>query len=221
MDIPIFIVNRDRLTTTKNLVEWLLDAGHKQIIIVDNDSSYLPLLEWYKTLSNEVNVKMMNSNTGPGIVWDAGLSVGLETPYVVSDSDLIPTDYCPQDVVTHLLNLLEVHTNYNKIGVGLRIDNIPDNVPWKNSPMIQLQSQFWKERYSDNCFKAAVDTTFAIYRKDNVDSQPGSSLRTDIPYVFEHVPWYIWPLTEEEKYYHNHANHWSSIKWWKNELVTN
>ncbi len=46
--IPIFINSRDRLGTLRDLVNWLKKAGQQRIYILDNDSSYAPLLEYYR-----------------------------------------------------------------------------------------------------------------------------------------------------------------------------
>ena len=45
-DVPIFINARDRLGVMKKLIDWLLDAGYRKLIILDNRSTYPPLLEY-------------------------------------------------------------------------------------------------------------------------------------------------------------------------------
>lgn len=49
-DVPIFINARDRLGVMKRLIDWLLDAGYRNLIILDNNSTYPPLLEYYNNL---------------------------------------------------------------------------------------------------------------------------------------------------------------------------
>jgi hypothetical protein len=55
--IKVVINNRNRLTTTKFMVEKLLslnpDGG---IIIIDNGSTYEPLLNWYDEIKDKVDV---------------------------------------------------------------------------------------------------------------------------------------------------------------------
>ena len=54
--IKIVINNRNRLTSTKNMLEHLLRLNpNEQIIILDNGSTYPPLLEWYKTIKSQIN----------------------------------------------------------------------------------------------------------------------------------------------------------------------
>ena len=48
-DIPIVILNRDRLIPLIEQIESLKSRGYHNIIIIDNQSTYPPLLEWYRT----------------------------------------------------------------------------------------------------------------------------------------------------------------------------
>ena len=44
--IPIFIVVRDLLSPLQQLVAWLERAGHERIVLIDNDSTYPPMVEY-------------------------------------------------------------------------------------------------------------------------------------------------------------------------------
>jgi len=72
-DIKVVINNRNRLTTTKNLVEHLLRLNpEEKIIIIDNKSTYQPLLDWYKQVENKVRV-IYEDNHGHLAVWSIRL----------------------------------------------------------------------------------------------------------------------------------------------------
>lgn len=45
MNLTVVINNRNRLSTTKKMVADLLKRGTTNIIIIDNESTYIPLLE--------------------------------------------------------------------------------------------------------------------------------------------------------------------------------
>lgn len=47
--IETFIINKNRLTTTKDLVNWLSKENRLKIYVVDNGSTYKPLLDYYKS----------------------------------------------------------------------------------------------------------------------------------------------------------------------------
>jgi hypothetical protein len=55
-EIPVFIINRDRLTSLRQMVNWLLESGTRQIGIFDNASAYQPLLQYYRSLPSNVQV---------------------------------------------------------------------------------------------------------------------------------------------------------------------
>ena len=53
--IKVVINNRNRLTTTELMVEKLLYLNpNEKIIIIDNGSTYEPLLNWYDKIKDEV-----------------------------------------------------------------------------------------------------------------------------------------------------------------------
>jgi glycosyltransferase involved in cell wall biosynthesis len=85
--IKVVINNRNRLTTTKNMVEKLLVLNPLlDIIILDNGSTYPPLLEWYKTIHCQ---KYFLENQGHLALWSIGLDKKLGDYFVYTDSDII------------------------------------------------------------------------------------------------------------------------------------
>ena len=124
--IPVFIVNRNRLGALRQLVDWLLAAGTQRIVIMDNASDYPPLLSYYQHLPEGVKLMLMPDNHGPYVLWEQGVHKLLDTPYVVTDSDVVPADFCPQDLIGALLAALQRWPDAKKVGTALRIDNLPD-----------------------------------------------------------------------------------------------
>jgi hypothetical protein len=216
--IPIYIINRNRLQSTWALVRWLLTADDVgTITILDQDSTYPPLLEWYQDLlieaplvGNRVAVNFLKENAGPLSFWDKGFDRTVAGPYVVTD--VVPSPSCPRNLLAKLWAKLEAYPNKGKAGPGLRIDNLPDAFPLARQ-MARLQlERYWTDALDPECFSAAIDTTFALYRPGGyIGSMDYSAVRMNAPYLFEHVPWYVWPLDEEEKYYLSHAEGWSSM----------
>ena len=55
MSYPVFIVCRDRFTCLVGLLDWLESVGQAdEIYLLDNDSSYAPLLEFYEQTRHTV-----------------------------------------------------------------------------------------------------------------------------------------------------------------------
>lgn len=219
-DIPVYINNRDRLRSMTRLGEWLMNAGTKRIIIIDNASTYPPLLEWYKNLPRDGVSLKLQDNLGPWSFWEQGMHLTQSTPYIVTDADLVPSDCCPSDLVEHCYKLLTNNPGCGKVGPGLRLDNIPDLsrdfITNGDGKGWEGEGVFWKRRHSSGAFNAPLDTTFAMYNSYSPWIGAGwQNLRTDLPYVVEHTPWYVTkPFSEEEQYYRDHAsNKWSHVTW--------
>jgi len=218
-EIPVFVNNHNRLSSTTRLTEWLLGAGTQRIVILDNDSTYQPLLEWYRNLPEGVSV-IEQANMGPWSFWGCNRQETQGNPYIVTDSDVVPSECCPLDLIDRLLSLLRDNPGCGKVGPGLRLDNIPelsrDFITNGDGKGWEGEGVFWKRRHPSGAFNAPIDTTFAIYnaRSPWVPAD-WNNLRTDMPYVVEHTPWYISkPFSPEEQYYREHANTtWSHVTW--------
>ena len=100
---PIFINCRDKVTPLTQLVNWLLAAGYSNIVLLDNDSTYPPLLNYYNELSASpcIRIVMLNKNLGHTALWDSNIlrSLHIETSFVYTDSDIIPIKECPVNVL--------------------------------------------------------------------------------------------------------------------------
>lgn len=205
MAIPVFITVRDRLSPLRALVHWLERAGDADITLVDNDSSYPPLLEWLERCGHRV--LYTGANLGPRVAWLTGLvqRVGLESPYVVTDPDVIPDDSCPLDLIDHLSDTLSAHPDVDRVGPGLRIDDLP--VEGEHTAAVRdWESQFWAQEVEPGLYAADIDTTFALYRPGR--RIPGApALRTGPPYVARHLPWYqVGPPDPEVLFYRARAD---------------
>lgn len=217
LSIPIVIINYNRLDDLRKLVNFLLKRKHKNIIIVDNKSSYPPLLEYYKELDEKVTIEIMDQNEGHLVFWK---NTYLQEKYakgyyVVTDSDIIPNEKMPSNYLSQMMNLLDEHKDETKVGLALEIDNIPDTFYLKDK-VLAWEGKFWMHAIRPNVYKAQVDTTFALYPpcyKYNVaDFLKGLRIAGD--FTARHGGWYIDAnnMTEEELYYYNTANNSNSWK---------
>lgn len=225
-DIPVYICNRNRLDGGfRRLVEWLLKIGMTKVIVIDNQSTFPPLLAYYKEMGDKLDVRVQDANIGPRGFWERGYHTAIDTPYIYTDCDLVPADTCPDGVIEMMLDALgktEPATvdGGRKVGVGLRIDNLPDHF-CKKDLVIKWESQFWRgERVSyAPAFFASVDTTFAMYHPKQGFTYTG--MRLDNPFVFEHVPWYSDESkpTEEDTFYKEHyETAHEGGKMWKSDV---
>lgn len=196
--IKAVIVNRNLLTTLKNTVEFLSKEPRVEVIIYDQQSTYPPLLEYYKTQ----NVLYNNDNGGPYSVW--GIPNINKDYYIVADSDCI-YDGVPEDWLDKMLESLVVR-DINKVGFSLRIDDLPNN---KLTQQVKNhESQFWLKKCQFGWI-SDIDTTFALYRPHSGFKY--NAVRLPEPYTIRHAPWYLdETMSDEWKYYLEHANNVST-----------
>ena len=218
--IPIFINSRDRYECLKNLVEWLLVNGYTNILILDNASTYGPLLKYYEGLMEKrgVQVIYLRENIGHTALWLSGIleKLNITTPYVYTDSDILPVDECPGDCIKHFLRILEDNPLIKKAGFGIKIDDI---TYFDKENKIKHELKFWNYPMDIEQYFANIDTTFAVYRNTRFYTYR-ESIRTGYPYIIKHIPFYYdySNLPDDEKYYLAHANSSASTgyEWNKN-----
>ncbi len=208
--VPVYIVNRDRLKTTRMMVEQLQRVPGARPIIVDNASTYPPLLDWYET--SPVEILRTGKNLGPRAPWLIGHPLMKECEYVVTDSDL-DLSAVPIDALDVLRAGLEQYPDRVKAGLSLETCDLPQY--FESTAIVQAwEAKFWTQRLDDGWWAADVDTTFALYRAG--ERWPGlrPALRADRPYTARHVPWYR-ADDDEERYYEWHADkRWATWVGW-------
>ena len=186
MKVPVILNNRDLLTYPKQMVEVLKSFNNiGDIFIVDNGSTYEPLLEWYETKPCEI---IKTSNNGHLSPWLIDLPKKITTDYyVVSDSDL-DLSITPKDCLDYLKDKLISHPEYSRIGLSLQNWNVSPESPYYS------HCKGWGEKYWDIntvndglLLNQEIDTTFGLYHIDNYHR--GRSCSTYSPYSTNHIPW--------------------------------
>jgi hypothetical protein len=224
----IFICNYNRLQTTKKLTELLNAKGYFNIVILDNGSSYQPLLEWYNSLST-TKVYFCKHNYGPEALdqvrnyekefQEKYNHIILNEYHIYTDSDVIPVEDIPDTFIDDMISLCKVY-EIPKLGLSLKIDDLPDHYPLKDR-VFQHESSFFEREYIDDpvcrLFKAPVDTTFAVNAPGMPCGYSDLAYRAAGKYFARHEPWYLNPadLPEDESYYLSNMQgsrpHWSNI----------
>lgn len=199
MDIPIVINNFNRLTTTKRLADDLANLGYTNVHILDNNSTYLPLLEWYKECP--YIVKRLSENMNFLSIYNSGYInewLGKRDWIVYSDSDIELNPATPTNFVDILIEKAELY-NKTKAGLALRIDDLPNNL--YSDHFRNWERKFWEKEIEKDVYDAQIDTTFCIIK-------PGlafdyNALRIGGNMTAKHVPWYtdFNNLDEEERHY--------------------
>jgi hypothetical protein len=201
MSVPVYVSCRDRLEHLKITLDFL-ERHFEDIVLIDNASTYEPLIDFLKASPHTVR---WEKNLGNTAAWQLGLTD--KSDFVVNDCDVVPVDYCPDDFMEKFKWFVQ---NYRvrKAGFGLKIDDLPMSYKFRKD-RINWESQFWNNPISGPCkaYKANLDTTFAYYPKGSPVGTV-NSIRTGEPYVARHLPWYQNSdrLSEDYIYYVEHAD---------------
>lgn len=216
--IPIFIISRDRLTCLKDQINAFISRGYHNIHIIDNASSYAPLLDFYKTLPDHITIHYMDKNYGHTVFGESHLfnQYG-HNYYALTDSDVIVHEDCPDNFMEYFFVLLHKYTHrghepIHKVGFGLKLDDLPDTFH-KKQEVLNWEGQFWDTEAERGCFFAPIDTTFGLCRP-GFRGTWSQAIRTDYPYIARHTGWYInsADLPPDERYYKDHittTTHWT------------
>lgn len=230
-DIPIYIISFNRLSYLKEMIAFLEKYNLKNIHIIDNLSSYQPLLDYLK--KSKYTVHYMSKNYGHKVFFDAPefKDVRENKYFVLTDPDVIPVDECPSDFMEIFYDALQKHKFANKVGFSLKIDDIPDAYELKAAVLDYEKTLTFNQigPKTSKLFKAYIDTTFALYRPQlQWEGGDGkgffSAIRTAFPYEARHLPWYksLKDLNEEDIFYNSMdcgSGTWNGNKK-ANEIIT-
>jgi len=206
-EIPIFIISFNHLTYLQASIAYFEKAGFKNIHVIDNASSYPPLVEYLRASPHRVHY--MGVNYKHTVLFDSlkFKEVVDSSYFVLTDPDVLPIEECPLDFLYIFLDLLLSYPAKNKVGFSLKLDDLPDHYELKEN-VLKWEGRFYeksKEHGALTAYDAPVDTTFALYRprKEWRTSDFFAAFRTGYPYEARHLPWYrdLSKLTDEEIYY--------------------
>lgn len=217
---PIIIINRDRFYPLIEQVEVFNRKGYNNIIVIDNQSTYKPLLEWYKESKIDVFYNDLVSNSCRA--FDELIQIDhpkftsiIKDWYIFNDSDIIPLDTVPNNFIEDLVNYSKKY-NKSKVGMSIKIDDIDLNYHL-NKWVYDYESTYWTNGIEDNgifLYPHPIDTTLAIHSPGTRPIWSSDTLRVGEPYIVKHAPFYYDPerLPEDEKHYLSRMNK-SSSNW--------
>lgn len=200
MKIPVVINNFNQFENVREMAKVLLNQN-VPVIIIDNASSYIPLLSWYEQIKNEVEIIRNKQNFGH-LAFYSILAHRFEKPVFYTDSDIILNPKMPENWQEIMLELYEKHKK--KISLALKIDDIPKHYPFRNEA-IRNERKWWRNKIQNKPLKlyvADTDTTFSLINPREFSYQ---SIRIGGDFTAKHSSWYQNPkfLTSEQIYYIN------------------
>lgn len=91
--IPIFIISYNRYTVLKRLVDRLSELGQEKIVIIDNKSTYGPLLKYYTEIKDSFDIIYMKGNDGHKVITNLYLDLDFRNRYQLEKINFMYTDW--------------------------------------------------------------------------------------------------------------------------------
>jgi hypothetical protein len=218
--IPVIIINFNQLKALKQLIDFLLERKFTKIFIIDNHSTYEPLLNYYNKIEKSVKIIKLDTNEGHMVFFKNEnlfnkLAQGF---FILTDPDILPNKRLPKNFMRILIkNLLKYDEWVTKVGFALDVLNIPDSYPAKDK-VKAWEQRFWKNEVEKDIYLTSLDTTFALYKplsyaEYHENDNHFKALRIAGDFTCDHLGWHIdySNLTDEQKYYREHTS--SSGSW--------
>ena len=222
-DIPVVINNFNRLTLTKRLADDLWALGYSNIHILDNNSSYPKLLEWYNSeqCRQRYVVKRLTENYQALSIYNSGYInewLNKREWIAYTDCDIILNPKTPDNFV-YLLILYAQKYGVGKAGLALQRDDLPDTL--YGNHYREWEHRYWTDqaKLEENVYNAAIDTTFCVIRVGQPFDYVAVRVAGDM--TAKHGPWYtdFTNMDEEETYYLSQCTANSSYKRFYNNCV--
>lgn len=189
--IPVIIIAYNQFTYVKNMVQQCIPITNK-IIIIDNASTYEPLLNYYKNeLPKLKKVELIRHQVNGGSLVYQTYVNKFPDEYVVTDPDLLFNPKMPNDAISILSNLRK-ELNAKVVGLALDISdhsNFTDAI-FRAKSIYEWESVFWGNRVKydiEEIYIAPIVTTFALHSKSSTSK---TSLRVAGRFTCKHIPWY-------------------------------
>jgi hypothetical protein len=167
----------------KQLAETMANQNH-EVIILDNASTYEPLLEYYNNCPFKVH---RLPNLGKNALWDSGIYKEVNEYFVYTDSDL-DVSMVPEDWVEVLMEGFDRFPDLLKSGLSWEENTAP-----QENPAFALDSMpssiAWQNKLDGGWWGYPIDTSFAINKPQTPFTISG--VRKDRPYTGLHLPWHI------------------------------
>lgn len=220
-NVPVLVNSFNQLTYLRSMLAQLRRLGMTRVYVLDQASSYPPLLDFLKEIERHVTVIRLRDNNGPHWVFTSDFSTLLPEYFIYTDPDIRFPANMPRSLVADLLRIARA-TGATKVGLALdvsqpdQIKNAQLSIGGRTYTIPEWEAQFWAHRVrfaGYELYKAPVDTTFALYQRKRFDPEikrfqvgdayycmemPGS-FRLGGKYTSVHLPWMLDdPISQEE-----------------------
>lgn len=206
--IQVFIISYNQPSYLRNMVAQLirLQVAPPEITVLDNASTNPQLIDCLGELRETgIRVIRLERNLGPHEIFAPEAGVDWPEVFALTDPDL---EFNPLMPTTFREDLLAIACACRvwKCGLALSLEDAEqflEGTYVSGMSIADWESQFWRHklevqgeaaellaRAGAEIFRAEVDTTFAVYRRDYPKASFLQSVRMSGNYSARHLPWY-------------------------------
>ena len=214
-NMSIVIIGFNQYTYISKMVKQL-EPYTNDIIIIDNNSDYKPLLDYY---DNEYKYTLlrMDKNFGHKVYEESFIVNMLGNIYIITDPDLEFNKNLPKNFIQEMIQVCKDY-KAGRVGFALLIDvdDIRSELSYAGMPIKKWEGRFWLNKINHprlDLYSAAIDTTFCLLNTLNNENR--LSIRIAGDYTCKHKPWhknYYLELLDDE-YDHYLLNNRSTNFW--------
>lgn len=205
-ELPVIIVSYNNGIYTENMCQQLNSKNIKPIII-DNNSNEPKTISILKSLqhSGSAQVTYSNFNFGHGVGFIAPIYSLLPDVFVYTDPDLELNRNLPKNFLDTLYALTIKYSVF-KVGFALDINNqykLKDTAVHcrhtrpifyeKKLSISEYEKRYWTKQLQHEkleVYAAPIDTTFALYNKENYAGDFHCAVRVAGDFSTIHLPWF-------------------------------
>lgn len=187
-NIPCIIISYNNYTYVKKISERLARITNN-IFIVDNNSTYAPMVDFLDNCS--FNVVRLSHNHGHKVYELESIKKIVGSVFLLTDPDIEISESVDKNTIKKMYEISEKY-EIRKVGVALDIsgDNIREDIRYQNHSIKEWEIRFWQNRVSDQeieMYWADIDTTFCLVNNNHAK---WPYIRLAGPYTSKHLPWY-------------------------------
>lgn len=223
--MPVFIPTFNQPSLLISTLEQL-SGRDLTPVIVDNNSTYEPMIEFLDRIKNDAIIIKLSRNAGPRIFTEDSQILGLMPRYfIVTDPDLIYNKSLPKNFVSEMKKVMQKN-RLAKVGFALEIDDVDEMERFQDAEKVhQWEKPYWETMIdqtstSDPVYAAWIDTTFSLndrdaciyHRKFKKPTFRYPSARIAGKYTCQHVGWWkkdLIPQPQEEVKFYLDNQKWS------------
>jgi FkbM family methyltransferase len=222
-EVPVLVPCFNNFTYTTRMASQLRALGFREVVLVDNGSTYPPMQRFLAAPGDGVSVVALPTNLGPHhLLLDPASLALLPRHFCITDPDLAFNPAMPADFLGDLA-ALAARERVGKAGLAL---DISDRDAMRDDTFLmgdrywriwEWEEQFWRHEMEplrpggDPVYRSEVDTTFALYDKNFFDAENYlAGLRVAGRFTCRHLPWYRdKEMPEDEETFYRSAEQFS------------